>query len=478
MANPSKLNPNQQPRPEHQHHHHPQHGHPRQERQDYASSESYLRRIKAEIRKTNKPIMEKKRRARINHYLNDLKGLLLDAMKKDPVRHSKLEKADILDLTVKHLQDIERRRLSMAMAVDPSVPEKFASGYRECIDEISKYFDSLGTVDEGLKGRVRKHLERCLTFPPKLPAGPALGGLGFGGFSAGLSLPTVDDINNNGGAGLLNRTLANNLSLMFPGGAAAAAGGGGGGVGYPSHSTATASGLDLSFNPFPFFSPFQRSGSFPGYTPGTFPPEHDTGVERMEALEKRTKASVLATAPCSPPVSPSRDDRGSSSPAIDVSMRTPTGKTMELVEGTEQQLQQQQQQHHMERLLAIFPTPPSPEDRQRGDERFGKLGHHCDSSPFTVPSAASQQRRKLLLQPLKMNVYGLEESLNESDSNERAVPLEAEAEQDEKTTDRAGSESEEDDSLVVHRQGQPNRDQSGKDPAAGAGSGGEMWRPW
>lgn len=31
----------------------------------------------------NKPIMEKKRRARINHCLNELKTLILDAMKKD-----------------------------------------------------------------------------------------------------------------------------------------------------------------------------------------------------------------------------------------------------------------------------------------------------------------------------------------------------------------------------------------------------------
>lgn len=31
----------------------------------------------------NKPIMEKRRRARINHCLNELKTLILDAMKKD-----------------------------------------------------------------------------------------------------------------------------------------------------------------------------------------------------------------------------------------------------------------------------------------------------------------------------------------------------------------------------------------------------------
>lgn len=32
---------------------------------------------------SNKPIMEKRRRARINNCLNELKALILDAMKKD-----------------------------------------------------------------------------------------------------------------------------------------------------------------------------------------------------------------------------------------------------------------------------------------------------------------------------------------------------------------------------------------------------------
>lgn len=38
---------------------------------------------KAEIRKTHKPIMEKRRRARINHCLNEIKTLILEAMNKD-----------------------------------------------------------------------------------------------------------------------------------------------------------------------------------------------------------------------------------------------------------------------------------------------------------------------------------------------------------------------------------------------------------
>lgn len=35
------------------------------------------------VLQSNKPIMEKRRRARINNSLNELKTLILDAMKKD-----------------------------------------------------------------------------------------------------------------------------------------------------------------------------------------------------------------------------------------------------------------------------------------------------------------------------------------------------------------------------------------------------------
>lgn len=40
---------------------------------------------------SNKPIMEKRRRARINNSLNELKTLILDAMKKD-VSNTKIKK--------------------------------------------------------------------------------------------------------------------------------------------------------------------------------------------------------------------------------------------------------------------------------------------------------------------------------------------------------------------------------------------------
>uniref|UniRef100_A0A3P8WR05 BHLH domain-containing protein n=1 Tax=Cynoglossus semilaevis TaxID=244447 RepID=A0A3P8WR05_CYNSE len=61
---------------------------------------------------SSKPIMEKRRRARINESLGQLKTLILDALKKDSSRHSKLEKADILEMTVKHLRNLQRHQLT------------------------------------------------------------------------------------------------------------------------------------------------------------------------------------------------------------------------------------------------------------------------------------------------------------------------------------------------------------------------------
>lgn len=95
--------------------------------------------------------MEKRRRARINESLGQLKTLIMDALKKDvrtthiykthtthksqrndfllkfqtrikylcccccfcqSSRHSKLEKADILEMTVKHLRNLQRLQMS------------------------------------------------------------------------------------------------------------------------------------------------------------------------------------------------------------------------------------------------------------------------------------------------------------------------------------------------------------------------------
>lgn len=55
---------------------------------------------------TLKPLLEKRRRARINDSLSHLKSLILPLVGKDNARYSKLEKADILEMTVRFLRDL------------------------------------------------------------------------------------------------------------------------------------------------------------------------------------------------------------------------------------------------------------------------------------------------------------------------------------------------------------------------------------
>ncbi|XP_027022541.1 transcription factor HES-2.1 [Tachysurus fulvidraco] len=83
-----------------------------------------------ELRKTLKPLMEKRRRARINDSLNNLKDLIVPLVGKDTSRYSKLEKADILEMTVRFLREL------------PSSPVKaqadsYREGYEACLLRVS-----------------------------------------------------------------------------------------------------------------------------------------------------------------------------------------------------------------------------------------------------------------------------------------------------------------------------------------------------
>lgn len=169
---------------------------------------------------THKPIMEKRRRARINHCLNEIKTLILEAMKKDvsarksspiiypaieilflqPARHSKLEKADILEMAVKHLQNVQRQQLAMAIATDPSVLRKFKSGFNECADEINNYVSQLEGVDKSLKQRINTHLSKCMSGIEQVVqfTVPGFSGLPFLANSGLFSAPkSPGDQNNN-----------------------------------------------------------------------------------------------------------------------------------------------------------------------------------------------------------------------------------------------------------------------------------------
>ncbi|XP_054286403.1 protein hairy-like [Macrosteles quadrilineatus] len=123
----------------------------------------------AESRRSNKPIMEKRRRARINNCLNELKSLILDAMKKDPARHSKLEKADILEMTVKHLENMQRQQVAMSAATDPQVLNKFRAGFSECAGEVGRF----PGLEPPVRRRLLQHLANCLNNSTPAESTPA-----------------------------------------------------------------------------------------------------------------------------------------------------------------------------------------------------------------------------------------------------------------------------------------------------------------
>lgn len=95
-----------------------------------------------------------------------------------PARHSKLEKADILELTVKHLQRLQRQQLAAAIAADPAVLHRFKSGFGDCALEVRRYLSRLASVPTGLRYRLGDHLNSCLSgierlhpadYPPLVP---------------------------------------------------------------------------------------------------------------------------------------------------------------------------------------------------------------------------------------------------------------------------------------------------------------------
>ncbi|XP_034875992.1 transcription factor HES-4 isoform X1 [Mirounga leonina] len=124
---------------------------------------------------SSKPVMEKRRRARINESLAQLKTLILDAFRKDSSRHSKLEKADILEMTVRHLQSLRRVQVTAALSADPAVLGKYRAGFNECLAEVNRFLAGCEGVPADVRSRLLGHLAACLgqLGPSRRPAPPS-----------------------------------------------------------------------------------------------------------------------------------------------------------------------------------------------------------------------------------------------------------------------------------------------------------------
>ncbi|XP_037540434.1 hairy-related 3 [Nematolebias whitei] len=110
--------------------------------------------------KVSKPLMEKKRRARINQCLDELK-CLLQSYYSSSIRKRKLEKADILELTVKHLRSLQKTQSCAAAASD--FPD-FQLGFRSCLTHVHQYLLMADTLPGGERwalAQLSHRLWRC-----------------------------------------------------------------------------------------------------------------------------------------------------------------------------------------------------------------------------------------------------------------------------------------------------------------------------
>ncbi|XP_030645319.1 hairy/enhancer-of-split related with YRPW motif-like protein [Chanos chanos] len=124
-------------------------------------------------RKKRRGIIEKRRRDRINHSLSELRRLVPSAFEKQG--SSKLEKAEILQMTVDHLKLLHAMGSkgyfdARALAVDYRT-----LGFRECVGEVVRYLSTLEGLESSdpIGARLVSHLSHCASELDPLLQSPA-----------------------------------------------------------------------------------------------------------------------------------------------------------------------------------------------------------------------------------------------------------------------------------------------------------------
>ncbi|KFD52482.1 hypothetical protein M513_06679 [Trichuris suis] len=111
-------------------------------------------------RRRRRGIIEKRRRDRINHCLGELRRLVPAAIEKHGSQ--KLEKAEILQLTVEYLRFLGTSgNDNVTNDLQRLTTDYLLAGYRECVGEVAKYLYSVEGLDQQnpLRNRLISHLQ-------------------------------------------------------------------------------------------------------------------------------------------------------------------------------------------------------------------------------------------------------------------------------------------------------------------------------
>ncbi|XP_034411689.1 transcription cofactor HES-6 [Cyclopterus lumpus] len=104
-------------------------------------------------RKMRKPLVERKRRARINESLQELRVLMADAD-----LQSKMENAEVLEMTVKRVEGVLQSRAQEVDAVNREACERFAAGYIQCMHDVHTFVSSCPGIDQTVAAELLNHL--------------------------------------------------------------------------------------------------------------------------------------------------------------------------------------------------------------------------------------------------------------------------------------------------------------------------------
>ncbi|XP_076234054.1 enhancer of split mbeta protein [Calliopsis andreniformis] len=149
-----------------------------------------------QYRKVMKPMLERKRRARINRCLDELKDLMVTALQAEGENVAKLEKADILELTVRHLHTLRAAR-RLTLTPENSYADRFREGFTQCAQEVSSFLSTpvAAAVHPAAGAQLMRHLGGCLR---RLEGSPSnhLGNSATTTVSTGNKAPAVSPTTN------------------------------------------------------------------------------------------------------------------------------------------------------------------------------------------------------------------------------------------------------------------------------------------
>ncbi|XP_077106493.1 transcription factor HES-5-like [Ranitomeya variabilis] len=119
-------------------------------------------KCKNAFRQLRKPEVEKLRRDRINSSIRQLR-LLLESEFQSHQPNTKLEKADILEMTVSYL-----KKRHMLMNATSSSTKKTFQGYSQCLQETMHYLSYPGKMDQANE-KVMQHFSRSYIMGSEVP---------------------------------------------------------------------------------------------------------------------------------------------------------------------------------------------------------------------------------------------------------------------------------------------------------------------